>query len=374
MAHSTTPNHNSDHRDHSSKPGSTAALPEGIEIFKAGTHTADSGEVITFSEADVAGMVASYDPALREAPLCVGHPASNKPAFGWVASLQSNAGRLLMNTRDVVPAFAEMVGARLYKKRSASFYPPNHPSNPKPGSYYLRHVAFLGAQQPAIAGLADFSEAAADAATDAQDSSLLCFSQNCPTPPPSVELKEHPMTDTNKAAASQADTTTLADAQERIAAAKQAQEAAELAARQATEKLNEFTEARRVQREADFTQFAEGLIKDGKLPPAERILAVTAMGLFADAKPVEFSEGTAGNTTTKTLDLLQWLKDKLQSARPVVAFGEHAPAGGSAGMDAVRLQKDASDVEVDRAAQAWMRQHKDVNYAEAVAAVMSFTQ
>ena len=182
------------------------------------------------------------------------------------------------------------------------------------------------------------------------------------------------MTDTNKAAASQADTTTLADAQERIAAAKQAQEAAELAARQATEKLNEFTEARRVQREADFTQFAEGLIKDGKLPPAERILAVTAMGLFADAKPVEFSEGTAGNTTTKTLDLLQWLKDKLQSARPVVAFGEHAPAGGSAGMDAVRLQKDASDVEVDRAAQAWMRQHKDVNYAEAVAAVTSFSQ
>ena len=98
------------------------------------------------------------------------------------------------------------------------------------------------------------------------------------------------------------------------------------------------------------------------------------MSLFADAKPVEFSEGTAGNTTTKTLDLLQWLKDKLQSARPVVAFGEHAPAGGSAGMDAVRLQKDASDVEVDRAAQAWMRQHKDVNYAEAVAAVMSFSQ
>ena len=43
-------------------------------------------------------------------------------------------------------------------------------------------------------------------------------------------------------------------------------------------------------------------------------------------------------------------------------------------MDAVRLQKDASDVEVDRAAQAWMRQHKDVNYAEAVAAVTSFSQ
>ena len=140
-------------------------LPPKIEIFRAGRHTDDSGTVHNFSAADVAGMVASYDAKLREAPLTVGHPEHNLPAYGWVKDLSINkAGNLVMNTHQVQAQFAEMVDAKLFKKRSASFYPPSHPNNPKPGNWYLRHVAFLGAQPPAIAGLADFSEDA-DAGT-----------------------------------------------------------------------------------------------------------------------------------------------------------------------------------------------------------------
>ncbi len=136
----------------------TSLVPQ-IEIFRAGSHADDTGTVHSFSEADVAGMVACYDPALREAALCIGHPADNLPAYGWVKGLGRNAdGRLVMDTHQVQPQFAEMVDRKLFKKRSASFYPPSHPGNPKPGSWYLRHVAFLGAQPPAITGLADFSE------------------------------------------------------------------------------------------------------------------------------------------------------------------------------------------------------------------------
>ena len=128
-------------------------LPPNIEIFSAGRHIDDSGAVHNFSQADVAGMAGAYDPELREAPLTVGHPAHNLPAYGWVKGLALNdAGRLAMDTRAVEPAFAEMVQAQRFPKRSASFYPPSHPNNPKPGNWYLRHVAFLGAQPPAIAG------------------------------------------------------------------------------------------------------------------------------------------------------------------------------------------------------------------------------
>ena len=33
-------------------------------------------------------MAAAYNPAQREAPLCIGHPKDNKPAWGWVQALQ----------------------------------------------------------------------------------------------------------------------------------------------------------------------------------------------------------------------------------------------------------------------------------------------
>lgn len=129
-----------------------------VEIFRAGRHTNDAGEALVFSESDIQALAAGYNPALREAPLTVGHPQSNAPAYGWVKSLQATSdGRLLMQAGQVDPAFAQVVKEGRYKKRSASFYPPNHPNNPRPGSWYLRHVGWLGAQQPALAGLPDIS-------------------------------------------------------------------------------------------------------------------------------------------------------------------------------------------------------------------------
>src|SRR5690606_10586760 len=68
------------------QPGA-ASLPLGIEIFKAGTRTDDSGTVHTISKADLAASVAAYDPAVHEAPHTVGHPKHNAPAYGWVERL-----------------------------------------------------------------------------------------------------------------------------------------------------------------------------------------------------------------------------------------------------------------------------------------------
>lgn len=110
----------------------------------------------TTSEADLDGMASSYNPALREAPLTVGHPKDNLPAYGWVKGVSRAAsGELTIAPHKLEPQFAEMVQAGRFKKRSASFYPPQSPHNPTPGKWYLRHVAFLGAQQPAVAGLKD---------------------------------------------------------------------------------------------------------------------------------------------------------------------------------------------------------------------------
>ena len=59
-----------------------------IEIFKPGKHTATSGAVIEFTESQMQAAAAAYSPAVHEAPLVVGHPKDNLPAYGWVKSLQ----------------------------------------------------------------------------------------------------------------------------------------------------------------------------------------------------------------------------------------------------------------------------------------------
>lgn len=134
-----------------------------IHIFRAGIHTPMGGGALEFREADLAATAAAYDPALAEAPLVVGHPVTDAPAYGWVQALRADGGDLVAEPHQVEPAFAEMVQAGRFKKISASFYTPNHPANPKPGAFYLKHVGFLGAAAPAVKGLRGVSFAADDA-------------------------------------------------------------------------------------------------------------------------------------------------------------------------------------------------------------------
>jgi hypothetical protein len=135
-----------------------------IQIFRAGRHVAADGSAVEFTQADVDGAIAAYDPKLHEAPIVIGHPRDNAPAFGWIGGLGAKPGGLIeASVSQLDPAFAEEVRAGKWKKVSASFYRPDSPANPKPGSWYLRHVGFLGAQPPAVKGLAPVSFAGGDA-------------------------------------------------------------------------------------------------------------------------------------------------------------------------------------------------------------------
>lgn len=124
-----------------------------FEIFRSGTHATSKGQTLTFTDSDLQAIAEKYDPALSEAPIVIGHPKTDGPAYGWVKSVTYNDGRLLIDTHQVETNFSDMVKDGRFKKRSASFFPPNHPNNPTPGQYYLRHVGFLGAEPPAVKGL-----------------------------------------------------------------------------------------------------------------------------------------------------------------------------------------------------------------------------
>lgn len=128
-------------------------MSKPLEIFRTGTHQPMNGPPLTFSENDLRKIAADYDASVSEAPIVVGHPTTDAPAYGWVEKLQVVGQVLMAIPKQVEPAFAELVNAGRYKRISASFFRPETPNNPLKGRWYLKHVGFLGAAAPAVSGL-----------------------------------------------------------------------------------------------------------------------------------------------------------------------------------------------------------------------------
>jgi hypothetical protein len=113
-----------------------------IEIFRAG----DYGDKGNFTDSDLDTIASSYDPAHHEAPVVIGHPETDAPAYGWISALKRKGSMLFAQLKQVSPKLEEMLRSGELKKRSAAFYM-------QPLS--LRHVGFLGAAAPHVKGMAD---------------------------------------------------------------------------------------------------------------------------------------------------------------------------------------------------------------------------
>lgn len=134
-----------------------------IHIMRPGTFTPMRGNPVTFTASALKGIARAYDPALRAAPIVIGHPADDGPSLGTVAALTVEEDGLYAHATAVEPGLSAMVQAGRFKKVSASFLPPGAPGNPTPGSFYLKHVGLLGAVPPAVSGLRPVALAAAPA-------------------------------------------------------------------------------------------------------------------------------------------------------------------------------------------------------------------
>jgi len=121
-----------------------------IEIFRAGDYRGVNKGLITREDLD--RVVRNYDPTYHEAPATIGHPADDKPAYGWIESLAVDGDKLLAREKQVDPKFDEARKAGRFKKRSAAFY-----CDADGNITGLRHVAYLGAQPPEVKGLQDLS-------------------------------------------------------------------------------------------------------------------------------------------------------------------------------------------------------------------------
>jgi len=142
-----------------------------IEVFRAGTFKPMGGEAQTITEANLREIASAYDRDTAPAPVVIGHPETDTPAFGWVEHLYVEGGILKATLQDTVSEFADVVKEGRYKRVSISLFLPRSSANPKPGKFYLKHVGFLGATAPAVPGLkpVKFTGDAAGSLTLSQD-------------------------------------------------------------------------------------------------------------------------------------------------------------------------------------------------------------
>lgn len=334
----------------------TKARLKPLQIFRPGRHTPVKGDAVAFSDAELKRSCEVYDPALHRAPIVIGHPKSDDPAWGHIDRLAyaEDAQRVVAHPTEVDPAFADWVASGKLLSVSAMWYTPTAPNNPVPGSYYLRHVGFLGAQPPAVKGLErptvafadgddlegciEFSEPAAafgdwageqtaglfgrlrdwlisSIGLDKADQVLPSWAIDslkreaitapAPTPPATAGLSfGDPVVDKTKE-------------QLQAEAEQLERDRAALAQREAAIATRE-----REQRRTGLVAFADGLVQEGRLLPGERAGLVELMTSIPDAG-TELAFAEADGTAVKKTPL-QVLQGFLQGLPPRVDFSERA--------------------------------------------------
>lgn len=380
----------------------------GLNIFAAGTHVASNGTKHTFTIDNLRDLAASYDPQLSEAPLVVGHPQLDAPAYGWTKSVVERDGHLFAEPTQVDAEFAELVNNGRYKKISASIYLPETPGNPKPGHYYLKHIGFLGAAAPAVKGLRSAQFAAGDGALEfsmplaglgsvlmdlfqrfrdyvvdrdgidtadqviphwqirsigetanwpeknqlsyaapGSDASLIgAEAVNKPKPTPEADM-------------SQQDPAQFAERERQINEQKTS-----LDAREKALKDRETAAVR-----ADALAFAEGLVADGKLLPRFKAPIVELLASLPGGQPLSFAEGDQ-QVSKAPGDIV---REVLSSLPKQIDFSEKSGDAGDVGAvdfaGPVGAHVDAGRAQLHAKAIAYQRQNQGTTYLEAVKAV-----
>lgn len=261
-------------------------------IFKTGKHKDSAGNEKEWNEADLDKIVNNYDPTKHEAPIVIGHPKTNAPAFGWVEKLKRVGDTLYALPKQLANEFIEMVNKGLFKKRSISLYPD--------GS--LRHVGFLGAQPPAIKGLPDVEFKEEELSTIETDLN--------------IDLEEKNETDINELAEK------IKRYEEQMKAHNQKErEFEELETKYAQLLVEKSTLEKEIQRQKRDTQMKEFIeivdkaIAEGKLLPRMKD-TITKLYEVVSLTPVyEFSEGVKSQPS-------ELLNELINSMPKLIDFAE----------------------------------------------------
>lgn len=315
-----------------------------MEVFRGGTQTDSQGNKSEWTEEKLNKIVASFNEVGEKVPAIVnkdGHSHSNGPAFGWFSGFKRVNDSIWATLGDINENFSEMLRTKAFKNRSIAL---------RPNDLSPLHVAFLGAMPPAIKGLADynfkegeefsqfefdigekeFSEFTEDTFKEKLIQALgSLFSEK----EQSGKLNKNPLIGDDNM-----------DFKEQFEAeqAKNLKLTTELTASQAESKT--FSESATSEKkraddlqvgidadktktiDKEFNAFAEQLVKDSKILPAEKSFVVTTMKTLSGQPAYDFTEN--GETTKRSQ--LEDYKKVLENKSVESLFSEKFKNGGTA--------------------------------------------
>lgn len=369
-----------------------------LHVFRAGKHTATDGKAYEFSEADVADLVDSYDPQLSRAPLVVGHPKIDDPAFGWAGAFSRNGAEVFATPEAVDAQFAELVNAQRFSNISLSVYLPDSAGNPKPGHFYPRHIGFLGAQPPAVKGLQRPQFAADDGAIEfampmprrlsslgyylkrlfqgARDDAIervgaekaeQLIPQWC------IDgIAEATQDDDDQYATAFAEATqTTENLMDKTAEFAEQQKQLDTQRTELDNREKALKDREDQARRDDAAEFAEQLVNDGKLLPRQKAGVVELLLAFPAGTVLNFAE--AEGQDAKDTGAQEVLRALLTDLPVRVDFSEKSQGQGGSTIPnfaaPAGVTVTAGDAELYGKAKAYQRQNPNASWMDAVAAV-----
>lgn len=266
-----------------------------VALLKPGEYVDYHGKRLAISGEQLAGIARRYDPARQAAYLRLGH-GSGDPARGRITALHWDGALLSADVVGVAADLAAELAAGRWPGRSAELYPA-----PGVGGLYLRGVALLGADIPAVKGLPTWPAPL----PAAPDSGVITVPEAGLTPRPRqlntiLHLKEATMNDDKHDDA----TAWLRVENERLA--------------------REVAELKRAEQERDVAWFLSELKDGGRLTPAMEDAGLKEVLLAANAEPVRVQLANG-----RELELSELLREVLKSLPALcpAAAGESPTAG-----------------------------------------------
>lgn len=272
-----------------------------IEAFRAGSKAARG---ITANQIDEA--IAAYNGETDPAPLVFGHPKSDAPAHGVIASLRREGNKLITGLKNISEDAIKGVKEGRFLNRSIAFWHPDHSANPTPGKWGIRHLGLLGAASPGIPGMSKLTFSADETAIESEEA-----------PDTAVIFADNPTS-----------TITITEGGTKVADTKDTVDKAEfdaaVAERDRLQKLvDDSNEAAEKARKDGNAQFVATMIEQGRVLPADKVLFTEILNRLP-VEQVSFDADRSG-------DLGSEFKKALTAAEPRIIFEAVSPRGTSEG-------------------------------------------
>lgn len=292
------------------------------EIFKTGKYKDSKGNEREWTLADLQTMKQNYEEKNPDVPICCGHPKNNSPAYGWLDGLKiennkENGFSLFSKFKNVQEDFKEAINKGLYKTRSISVTP----------DLMIRHLAFLGAQTPAIKKLEEFcfseNEDDIQIETNANDDKAKSV-QTEPigdegvSSPPSQLKNDEQEPKSDNISELQAGGSAFSPAPPQIQndenkgttnMDKEQLQNTVKALKDENAELKKQLEAEKKAKQAqEFQDFCDKAIEKGNILPAQKNAVMDILTASSDYEPFEFSDGNTKTVPDMVKDLIDGMK------------------------------------------------------------------